>query len=302
MLRSISSTRPCDLLGQQVGAALRLADDQLRFVLRRRLHLVGQLLRRHQRVAQRVLALAMLDQQRLAARQVLAQPIDLAQRALVVVGRLGQERHDLGLVEAAHRGAEARLPHVERGDAHHARRRRRAVRGRRGRARVAVRRSWNSRLPLAEDRGADPHDRRAFFDRRLVVVAHAHRQLPQRVAARRRRRAAGRGTRAAGRTRARVCSGSSFHGGTSIRPVSRACRGATAAARTIALGLVGRRAELGRLAGEVDLHEQLERPASARARPRASSSLLRAARPSRPTGCMRTPAPPFAPCSTGGGR
>ena len=41
---------------------------------------------------------------------------------LVVVGGLGQEGDDFGLVEAAQRGAEALLAQVERRDAHHARR------------------------------------------------------------------------------------------------------------------------------------------------------------------------------------
>ena len=52
--------------------------------------------------------------------RIAAQPIDLAQRVLVVVGRLGQERHHLGAVVAAQRRAEALLAQVERADAHHA--------------------------------------------------------------------------------------------------------------------------------------------------------------------------------------
>ena len=91
------------LLQQQVGASLRLPDDHLRLVLRRVLDLVGQPLRGQERVAQVVLALAVLVEQRLHARQVLAEPIDFAERVLVIVGRFGQERDDLGLVEAAHR-------------------------------------------------------------------------------------------------------------------------------------------------------------------------------------------------------
>ena len=50
-----------------------------------------------------VLALAMLVEQRFHARQVLAEAIDFAERVLVVVGRFGQERDDLGPIEAAHR-------------------------------------------------------------------------------------------------------------------------------------------------------------------------------------------------------
>ena len=39
------------------------------------------------------------------------------------------------------------------------------------------------RLPLTEDRGADPHHRRALGDRRLEIVRHTHRQRIKRVAA-----------------------------------------------------------------------------------------------------------------------
>ena len=103
------------LLEEHVGAPLRLADDQLGLGLRRLLQLLRQPLRRQQRVAQVVLALPVLGQQRLHPHQVAAQPIDLAHGVLVVVGRLGEERHDLGAVVAAHRGLEPLLAHVHRG-------------------------------------------------------------------------------------------------------------------------------------------------------------------------------------------
>ena len=64
-----SSARPC---------ASRMIS--LRFVLRRRLDFVGELLCCHERVAEVGLALAMLDEQRFAAHEVLPQPIDFAER------------------------------------------------------------------------------------------------------------------------------------------------------------------------------------------------------------------------------
>ena len=75
------------------------------------LQLVGEPLRRQQRVAQVGLALAMLAEQRLHPQQIAAQAIDLAHRVLVVVGRLGEEGDDLGPVVAAQRRAEPLLPH-----------------------------------------------------------------------------------------------------------------------------------------------------------------------------------------------
>ena len=69
----------------------------LDFGLRRLLDFVGQALCGQQRVAQVGLALAVLVEERFLAHQVLAQPIDLAQRVLVVVGGLGQEGDDFGL-------------------------------------------------------------------------------------------------------------------------------------------------------------------------------------------------------------
>ena len=50
--------------------------------------------------------------------EVLAQPVGLAQRLLVVVGDCGQERRDFDRVEAAERLAKTLLPEIERADIH----------------------------------------------------------------------------------------------------------------------------------------------------------------------------------------
>src|SRR5262245_51632250 len=89
------------LLEQQIRASLRLAHDQLRLVLRDLLELVGHPLRGEQSVAQVVFPLAMLPEQGLHPHQVGAQPIDLAHRMLVVVGRFREERDHVGAVVAA---------------------------------------------------------------------------------------------------------------------------------------------------------------------------------------------------------
>src|SRR5262249_41018659 len=70
------------------------------------------------------------------------QPVDLAQRVLVVVRRFGQEGDDLGRIEAAHPLAEPLLTQVERCDPHDTLGRRRAgARGRRA-ARSLLRLVW----------------------------------------------------------------------------------------------------------------------------------------------------------------
>ncbi len=106
------------LLQEQIGAPLGLTYDQPGLGLRRVLHLRGQPLRGEQRVAQVVLALAVLGQQRLDPDQIAAEPIDLAHRVLVVVGRLGQKGDDIGPVVAAQRGPEPLLAHVHGADPH----------------------------------------------------------------------------------------------------------------------------------------------------------------------------------------
>ncbi len=76
-----------------------------------------------QRVAQVRLTLAVIGQQRFGPGEILAQPVDLSQRVLVIVRGLGQEGHHFGLVEASECRLEARLPQIERGDTHHPTRR-----------------------------------------------------------------------------------------------------------------------------------------------------------------------------------
>ena len=83
-------------------------------------HFIGESLRGQQRIAQVGFALAMLGEQRFHTQQVLAEPVDFAQRVLVVVGRLGQKRDHFGTVEPAQGGPEPLLTEIERRDAHHA--------------------------------------------------------------------------------------------------------------------------------------------------------------------------------------
>ena len=106
------------LLEQQIGAAFRLADDAPRLVLGVGLDVVRQLLRRHQRVLQVLLVLAVLGEHRLHAHQILAQAVGLAQRLLVVVGDRGEKRGDLDRVETAESLAKTLLAKVKRADIH----------------------------------------------------------------------------------------------------------------------------------------------------------------------------------------
>ena len=107
------------LLDQDVGAPLGLAEDELALGLRGFLELLRQPVCRQQRVAEIVLALAVLREERFHAHQVAAEAIDLPHRVLVVVGGFGQERHDIGAVVAAHRALEALLAHVHGAYPHH---------------------------------------------------------------------------------------------------------------------------------------------------------------------------------------
>src|SRR5262245_26467151 len=106
------------LVEGQLGSALRLAQNALRFVLGVRLDLVGQLLRGDERRLERPLVLAVLVDDRFHAHHVLADAVGVAQRLLVVLGHGGEERRDFDAVEAAERGAEALLAEVERADIH----------------------------------------------------------------------------------------------------------------------------------------------------------------------------------------
>ena len=80
------------LLQDQVGAGLGFAVIRLGLGLRVLLDLVGHLLRGEQRVAQVALLAAMLAEHGFELGDLLAQPVVLAQRVLVIVGDLEQER------------------------------------------------------------------------------------------------------------------------------------------------------------------------------------------------------------------
>ena len=62
----------------------------------------------------------MLREEGLDPRQVLAQPVVLAQRVLEIVRCFGEHADDFGLVEPSENGAEPLLPEIERGDTHQA--------------------------------------------------------------------------------------------------------------------------------------------------------------------------------------
>ena len=120
MSRSISSSRACAFWTSRSPRPCASRTIILASFCAARLDLVGESLRREQRVAEGGLAVAVLAQAGLHALEILAEPIDLPQRVFVVVCRLGQEGNDLGPVEAAQRGLEALLAKIERCDAHHA--------------------------------------------------------------------------------------------------------------------------------------------------------------------------------------
>ena len=124
---------------------------------------------------------------------------------------------------------------------------------------------------LAEDRRADPDDRGAFLDGDLEIVAHAHRQLG--AASARRRRRATRSSRS-GRSAAK-------YGPGRFRVVDRGRQqhqpghpDGAAGGRPSKIGIdrLGRRAVLGRLAGEIDLDQHVDRASGARRRPRRASA------------------------------
>ena len=99
------------------------------------------------------------------------------------------------------------------------------------RAGATDRSNWR---PLPENRRADPDHRRAFLDGRLEIVAHAHRQVPERVA----RNPVGEPAVAQLpqllRTRAGLTSWSSFQGGSNISPASCTARHSSAASTSAA--------------------------------------------------------------------
>ena len=131
-----------------------------------------------------------------------------------------------------------------------------------------------SRSPLAslaEDRGADPHHRRALGDRGLEVVAHAHRQRVEREAL---RAQIARHARAQRRELARAARAASVGAlAMPIRPRRRS-PGSAATSRASPSASRGRHAALGRLAADVHLDADVERrrgPRGACRRERAAS-------------------------------
>ena len=256
------------------------------------LHVVGDPVRAHQRALQRGLELAVLRERCLEPDHVLTQPLVLAQRLLVAVGGLEQERIHLGLLVPAHGRVELRLPHVER---------------RRGGVAVGRRQPAASRRPASKSsvfdmsapkyRRTDPHHGGAFLDGHLEIPAHAHRQLAKhrrgntgRLPLRREGRAAG-GTRVA---RLRACPARAAASSArrpwrrDMRPRPRRAAAPPRASRRI---------------WSLPPRGPPESAGPVRVRcPRPPGPASGAARRCRPTESPRTPAPPFGPCSSAGGQ
>src|SRR4029453_12563030 len=105
-------------LDQKIRANFGLSDDAFGLLLRVIFEFVGEPLGRQQRIAQVALVLPVLAERSLHPREILTEPVGLAQCLLVVVGHGCQERCNFNLVETAQRGAEALLPQIDRTDIH----------------------------------------------------------------------------------------------------------------------------------------------------------------------------------------
>src|SRR4029453_7988566 len=105
-------------LDQKIRANFGLSDDAFGLLLRVIFEFVGEPLGRQQRIAQVALVLPVLAERSLHPREILTEPVGLAQCLLVVVGHGCQERCHFNLVETAQRGAEALLPQIDRTDIH----------------------------------------------------------------------------------------------------------------------------------------------------------------------------------------
>ena len=259
------------LLEDQLGARLGILDDATGFLLGVLADLVGEALRGQQRVAEIPLVLAVFRHHRFEPQQFLVQPVGLAERLLVVVGHLAQQGIDLVAVVAAHDDAQFGLPKVEWGHLH-GRSPAGGIPGTWSFGRSAHRTSGGRPIRTAqgrrgaEDRRADPDHRGAFLDRHLEIVAHAHRELAEHVEPERRSPRAGRGVRAGSGSRAgRPPGRRATAAGASGRPGGR--RGTGRPRSTTTLTDVERGAVLGRLAGQVHLHQDL-RTTFRRRRPR----------------------------------
>src|SRR5262245_42645290 len=106
------------LLDQQIRTNFSLSDDAFGLLLRVLSEFVGEPLGRQQRIAQVALMLPVLAERGLHPREILPEPVGLAQCLLVVVGHGCQERCNFNLVETAQRGAEALLAQINRADIH----------------------------------------------------------------------------------------------------------------------------------------------------------------------------------------
>src|SRR5258708_2080137 len=104
-----------DLLGLQ----LRLGEDDVRLLARVGLHLLGEALRRGQRLLQQLLAVLELVDARLAPPQFLVLAVELALQVLELRGHEVEVLPNLFLVDAAEAPpAERLLPEVERSELH----------------------------------------------------------------------------------------------------------------------------------------------------------------------------------------
>src|SRR5262245_32225110 len=106
------------LLDQQIRTNFSLSDDAFSLLLRVVPEFVGEPLGRQQRIAQVALVLPVLAERGLHSREILPEPVGLAQCLLVVVGHGCQEGCNFNCVETAQRGAEALLPQIDRTDIH----------------------------------------------------------------------------------------------------------------------------------------------------------------------------------------
>ena len=208
--------------------------------------------------------------------ELLAEPVGFAQRLLVVVGHGGQERRDFHRVETAECPCETLLAEVERADIHSVIVLPSRLIGRRVRPTESTDERRRSRVgPAPEKGGPDADERGALLDGDLEVVAHPHRQLARASTGRRRAPAGARGrprsARKNGPRRFRIVDRRRQQH--QARP--RARRRAARAAAKIAGQLVFARAVLGRLAGQIHLHQHVELASGGRA------PLRRASRPAR---------------------
>ena len=295
--RWMSSSRACVFSQQQIGAALRLADDAASLPPRRCALMSSASFCAVISVAFRFFSCSRCSlSDRFHPRDVLAQPIGFAERLLVVVGDRHQERRDLDLVEAAEGGAEALLSEVEgltfmvaspracprsyrprRGgpqspDQADWRRQRRVNCGARRKSRIPTRTSVAPSSMATSKSWLIPIDSSASIDGSTPCATSSSRK-------RRERREVGPRLPPGRRPPAAAAS---------ARRAAR--RGSRAPASKIGGSSSGADAVLGRLARQIDLDQQLRRGARGRAPPRRAA---RAGPRRRPSGSTSNRAPAF---------